>query len=131
MAREQGQRTAGLELHPARVRRILHNFQGGFEQWNQPIRVRSVQGHHRLAVSGSLCVLLRKVCHSVKWISDANVSSEECGSCDSDGFSSSPSSVVDWNHISKLVNGASVVNWTTPDPCLVFSESDSKLYTKL
>ena len=25
--------------------------------------------------------------------------------------------------------GASTVKWTTLDPCLVFSESDSKLYT--
>jgi hypothetical protein len=25
--------------------------------------------------------------------------------------------------------GASTVKWTTPDPCLMFSESDSKLNT--
>jgi hypothetical protein len=25
--------------------------------------------------------------------------------------------------------GASTVKWTTPNPCLVFSENDSKLYT--
>ena len=25
--------------------------------------------------------------------------------------------------------GASTVKWTCPDPCLVLSESDSKLYT--
>ena len=29
----------------------------------------------------------------------------------------------------KLNMGASTVKWTTPNPCLVSSESDSKLYT--
>ena len=28
-----------------------------------------------------------------------------------------------------LARGASMVKWTTLDPCLVFSESDSILYT--
>ena len=28
-----------------------------------------------------------------------------------------------------LFEGSRAINWTTPDPCPVFSESDSKLYT--